>query len=365
MIQTSIHDSPSLKFTEEPHSDIGGHHLLDDLLDHQSIISETLVASVAPNIKSISTNSTLVSTSIAISFPFSTNILHPFISVSPSTDMPHSSHPLKLTTTTSMDINHPFKVSSTLENLSTQIPITSVEDLVVVETLLGMRAGSESLESERLDCFQAKGEEETKRQAISSSLVKERIESSTLVGEGEGVRCVSQGESLMQENREIERNASTRVIRMEDTAIASDLMDVNETERERLAQLDYQNELSQINLNAETFTHPEPAYQVLDGQGNVEVWRMLNLVHNTESMLRAKDAITNLPPGAGEDFEYEGENSESENGEDMGSYDVEGEDAGPSTLEGILDWLFSSNFTQKDVNMELLKQYQQAFTEHQ
>ena len=31
MIPTSIPDSPSLKFREEPHSEAGDHHLLDDL----------------------------------------------------------------------------------------------------------------------------------------------------------------------------------------------------------------------------------------------------------------------------------------------------------------------------------------------
>ena len=42
MIITSIPDSPSLKFREEPHSEAGDHHLLDDLLDHQPFLSDLI-----------------------------------------------------------------------------------------------------------------------------------------------------------------------------------------------------------------------------------------------------------------------------------------------------------------------------------
>ena len=38
MIQSSKPHSPSLTFMEEPHSNTGDHHLLDDLLDHQHFI---------------------------------------------------------------------------------------------------------------------------------------------------------------------------------------------------------------------------------------------------------------------------------------------------------------------------------------
>ena len=84
-----------------------------------------------------------------------------------------------------------------------------MDELVVVQTLLGLREGSEATESERLVYNQAKGEGEQERQTTSSSLVKVSTESSTLVGEGEGVRGVSQGEPLMQEQRENERKAGT------------------------------------------------------------------------------------------------------------------------------------------------------------
>ncbi|KAK1356237.1 hypothetical protein POM88_049493 [Heracleum sosnowskyi] len=203
MIHTSLPDSPSLTFLEKPHSEIGDHHLIDDLLDHQSIISQTLAKSVASNLKSISTNSALVSISRATSFPSSTDISHPLTSVCLSTDMPQISYPLTSISTASTD--NP----STLELQTLSISTSSVDELAVVQTLLGLREGSEATESERLVCNQAKGEEEQERRTISSSLVKVSNESSTLVGDGESVRGVSQGEPLMQEKRENERKACT------------------------------------------------------------------------------------------------------------------------------------------------------------
>ena len=72
-----------------------------------------------------------------------------------------------------------------------------------------MKEGSDL--SERLGCSQAKGEETSEiLHTISSSVEKESKRSPTLVGEGEGVSGVSQGEPLMQEKREIERKACTR-----------------------------------------------------------------------------------------------------------------------------------------------------------
>ena len=81
----------------------------------------------------------------------------------------------------------------------------------------------------------------------------------------------------MQEKRDHERNAGTRVIRM--VTIASESMNVNDTERERLFEQEYQAAIDSISLDAETFTHPVTAYQTLAVQGNVEAERLLNLVH--------------------------------------------------------------------------------------
>ncbi|KAL8104377.1 hypothetical protein AgCh_028547 [Apium graveolens] len=83
--------------------------------------------------------------------------------------------------------------------------------------------------------------------AISFNMVKVSERSPSLDGEGEGVRMGSQGEPLMQKERE--------------------------------------------------------------KQGNEEAERILNLVHSTASMLRAKDAIKSLPPIAGDDFKYDSSDS--------------------------------------------------------
>ncbi|KAK1393843.1 hypothetical protein POM88_012899 [Heracleum sosnowskyi] len=188
MIHTSIHDSPSLTFLEKPHSGIGGHHLIDDLLDHQSIISKTLAPSVALNLKSISTDSTIVSISKATSFSSSMDISHPLMSVCLSTDMPQISYPLTYTSTISTN------TPSTLALQTSNITTSSVDELVVVQTLLGLREGSEATESERLVCNQAKGEGEKEGKTISSSLVKVSYESSTLVARAkEAIKNVPPG----------------------------------------------------------------------------------------------------------------------------------------------------------------------------
>lgn len=72
-------------------------------------------------------------------------------------------------------------------------------------------------------------------------------------------------------------------------------MEVNDAYLDSSYQADYQNALDSIDLGADTFTHPDPAIQILAGQGNVEAEKALDLVHTTESMLRAKDALTRLP----------------------------------------------------------------------
>ena len=66
--------------------------------------------------------------------------------------------------------------------------------------------------SERLGCSQAKGEVESEKHPISSRVAGEiESESSSLKSgaKGEDVRNVSQDEILMQQKREIERNAGT------------------------------------------------------------------------------------------------------------------------------------------------------------
>ncbi|KAK1372425.1 hypothetical protein POM88_028618 [Heracleum sosnowskyi] len=84
MIHSSIPDSPTL-FLEKPHSEIGGHHLLSDLLDHQSSFSEATRGSVDPSLKSITTDSTIISLSQNTFLTSSTKQSLSLISVSPST----------------------------------------------------------------------------------------------------------------------------------------------------------------------------------------------------------------------------------------------------------------------------------------
>ena len=159
-------------------------------------------------LKSISTNSTIISTPITFNFSSSTDIHHPLISDCPSTDMPNCSYLLKTTTTPSTDIPHPLTVIAQIPNVSTSI--SSAYDLIVAQSLLGLREGSEM--SERLGCSQAKREDESStKHAISLGKSKESERSATLVGEGEGVRSVRQGEPLIQEKRENERKAGTEI----------------------------------------------------------------------------------------------------------------------------------------------------------
>ncbi|MGI4673449.1 hypothetical protein ACR2XN_28700, partial [Klebsiella pneumoniae] len=135
----------------------------------------------------------------------------------------------------------------------------------------------------------------------------------------------------MQEKRENERKAGTGEIRM---AIASESMNASDVDKERLLQQFIEAEVPPSSLDAEAFTHPDQVYQILAGQGNEEAEKSLNLVHTTESMMRANDAISNLPSGAGEDFEY--------GTDDDLIADLETE-AGPSNPDETPSWVFETN----------------------
>ena len=63
-------------------------------------------------------------------------------------DKLNSSHPLKATTTPSTDIPHPLKVTAQIPNIVNHL--SSADDLVVVQSLLGLREESDL--SERLGC---------------------------------------------------------------------------------------------------------------------------------------------------------------------------------------------------------------------
>ena len=88
----------------------------------------------------------------------------------------------------------------------------------------------------------------------------------------------------------------------------------------------------------------------------MEVERTLNLVHTTESLQRAKDAMGALPPGAGDDFSYD---DDSDGHEDGG----EGGDEGPSTSGSTPSRLFSTISSMGDFNLVILREYQKAANE--
>lgn len=96
IILLSHTDSPSLKLMEAPYSKSGEHHLLDDLLAHQTTFSVTASVSVASRLKSISIESIAITTSTVIPSTSSENIFHPLTSVSSSKNMPKISHLLTI-----------------------------------------------------------------------------------------------------------------------------------------------------------------------------------------------------------------------------------------------------------------------------
>ena len=87
----------------------------------------------------------------------------------------------------------------------------------------------------------------------------------------------------MQEKREIERKAGIEGKRV-DPAIANESMIVDDADKERQFQQHYRAEIDNISLDADTFTHPVSAYQLLATQGNEEAEKTLNLVHTSESL---------------------------------------------------------------------------------
>ena len=154
------------------------------------------------------------------------------------------------------------------------------------------------------------------------------------------MRVGSQGETLMQQKREHERKAGIGAIRME-PAIASESMIVDDAEKERQFQQHYKAVIDNISLDADTFTHPVSAYQLLAAQGNVEVEQTLNIVHTSESLQRDKAAVNRMPSQAGEPSEEFGVNS---NDDDSNSLDESmnlGGEAGPSSVPDLPDWAWA------------------------
>ena len=169
------------------------------------------------------------------------------------------------------------------------------------------------------------------------------------------MRTVNQGEPLIQEHREIERNTGTDAIR--EAAIASESMDVNEAEKERLFQQHYKAEIESISLDADTFTHPVSAYQILAAQGNEGAERLLNLVHTTESMLKDKAAINQMPSVADDDLSEEfGDDSDDD--EDLLTGDAMniGGDEGPSSSTTFPGWALAKECNPTLFNASIVRQ---------
>ncbi|MDV3180610.1 MAG: hypothetical protein Q8829_02955 [Candidatus Phytoplasma australasiaticum] len=109
-----------------------------------------------PKFSSICTESTIVSTPNSFIPTLSMDIVHPSSSDCIPTDKLNSSFPSDSQTANPTDIPYPSSVSAQLQISSI---ISSAEDLVVVQSLLGLR--EENVMSESLGCSKEKGEEKS------------------------------------------------------------------------------------------------------------------------------------------------------------------------------------------------------------
>ncbi|KAK1351346.1 hypothetical protein POM88_053192 [Heracleum sosnowskyi] len=82
----------------------------------------------------------------------------------------------------------------------------------------------------------------------------------------------------------------------------------------------------------------------------------MHLVHTSQSIQRAKEAITALPSNA-DSVEFDDEDSQDT--ENVGVSETT-----PSQV-GLPDWLFTTNAPFGDFNVEVMRQYQSAMAEHQ
>ncbi|KAL1805271.1 hypothetical protein ACET3Z_028339 [Daucus carota] len=94
----------------------------------------------------------------------------------------------------------------------------------------------------------------------------------------------------------------------------------------RLVDLDYEQEIANINLSAETFTHPNSNIQKFAVMGNVEAEQHLNLVRTSEALMQAKDAVKKLPPATEGMFTHPDDKVEEEAWDDENLVDVDFED---------------------------------------
>ncbi|KAK1385076.1 hypothetical protein POM88_022811 [Heracleum sosnowskyi] len=273
MIHSSIPESPTL-ILEKPHSEAGGHHLLSDLLGHQPIFFEAARRSVDPNLISITTDSIVISLSQNALLTSSTEQPLSLTSVSPST----VSIPLTVQTTIPL-IGHSTPL---IENQV--VSTTSVDDLVVVETLLGLRGS----ETERLACSQAKGENESERLAISSSQAKGEVECTTLVGEGQ---CG--GKEVTKPNSYNYINAKSKgcLTNLTPGAAASGDFDFSDDE-------DSFGDNLQVATTSQTGTSvvpPRPSWLSQDGHGRINLDAAITRQYNKASLAHESVSVENKP----------------------------------------------------------------------
>ena len=118
---------------------------------------------------------------------------------------------------------------------------------------------------------------------------------------------VSQGETLMQEKRDLERNTCTREIK----EIAMDVLD------------------------AFSFHHHVSTYQVMATKFNIQVEETLGLVHISEALGRAQLAHAAIPK---EMLNIEGDSAYDESHDDVTS------NKGEETASKIPYWVYDLNY---------------------
>ena len=128
LIHTTIAVSPSLTIMKEPQFEVD-HHLFDNLLDQFLISSSMILSYVAHYLKSIATDSIVIA-STTIPFISSTDIAHPLISVSLSTDTPNNIYLLISAIQPSTDDSHPLTIVNTSSNTKNPIYSTGIDTII-------------------------------------------------------------------------------------------------------------------------------------------------------------------------------------------------------------------------------------------
>ena len=110
-------------------------------------------------------------------------------------------------------------------------------------------------------------------------------------------------------------------------------------------------------MDADTFTHPVSAYQILAEQGNVAAESTLNLVHTTESMLRDKAVVYRMPDVTKEPSEEFGDDSDEDEVDSLeeAAMNIGGEE-GPSSLPELPEWALAKESNQHLFGVSVITQ---------